>query len=333
MDVKDLKLYLKDNPKDIIRILKHFKFHSMHDVTGGIMCGKPNGDSDKSVSIKLDDNLTSSSFSISFSGDLFGMISETHDIEWYDVLYTSQLIIDKKIESSDEVDIFDGLLDSYKNIDKIEYLTYEEEILNDYEHIWNERFAKDHIHPKSQNKFEIMYCNKESRITIPWRDYEGKLIGIIGRANYDTDLRYFPIIPFQKKYHLYGLYQNKDYIRKTKTAYIGESEKFVMQLDSYNQHNAVAMGCSSLSRTQVELLIKCGCRNFILCHDEGSEKKTIKRNIEMIRDCMFMIDDFKIGIIVDRKNEIMMEGSKCSPSDLGKENWEKLKNNYIRWSK
>lgn len=331
MDVKDLKKHLLNNKGDIIKILKHFDFHSMHDVTNGIMFGKPDGDSDKSCSIKFDENLTASSFSIGYSGDLFGMIAETHEMEWYDVLYTSELIINKKIEHDETIDIFDGILDTKKDSNNIKYLTYDDSILSDYEKIWNEKFALDNINPRTQMLFEVGYCNEENRISIPWRDYDGQIVGIVGRANYDTDLRYFPIIPFQKKYHLYGLYQNKEEIRKTGIAYIFESEKSIMQCNSYGVKNTVALGCSTISEYQVELLIKSGCRCFILCHDEGSEQKVIKRNIQMIKDCLFMMDA-KIGLLIDRKNEIMPKDSKCSPSDLGKTKLLQLIENNIRMS-
>lgn len=335
MDVRDIKSYLYENKEDIIKILKHFKFHSMHEVGGNILCGRPGGSSDHSCSVKLDEKLTSSAFSLGFSGDMFGMIAKVHDdIEWVDVLYTCELIINKKIEQLSRPDLFDGLLDySYKDKSKIEYLTYGEEILDEYLDIWNYRFAIDNISPTTQKFFNIRYADEERRIVIPWKDENGDYVGIISRANYETESRYFPFIPFLKSLHLYGLYENKEYIKKTKTCYIGEAEKFVMQLHSYNIRNAVAIGCSTISQMQVELLIRNGCRNFILCHDEGSEIEVIKRNVEMIKDCMFMIDDYKIGIIIDKKNEILIEGSKASPSDYGKKSFEKLANNYIKWSK
>lgn len=331
MDVKDFKIHLKENQEGIIRILNHFKFHSIEIKNNNIMCKKPDGDG-RSVSIKLDDNLTSSSFSISYSGDFFGMIAATHNMEFGDVLYTCKLIINKKITHNDELDIFDGLLDNIYKRNEVKYITYPDEILDKYEDIWNYRFTKDYIKPTIQKEFEIGYCNKDQRITIPWRDEDGKLIGVMGRANYDTELRYYPLIPFAKRYHLYGLNKSKKYIKENKVAYIGESEKFTMQLCSYGYKNSVSLGCSTISQYQVELLIKNGCKVFILCLDEGSKIETIKRNVEVIRDCLFMMDDVKIGVLLDRKNNIMPKGSKCSPSDLGKERWEELINNYVKYN-
>lgn len=331
-NVKDLKKFLLENKEYIFKILKYFDFHSMRELNGCIMFGVPEGDSEKSCSVKLDDNLTTSLFSLGISGDLFGCIADAIETEWSDIIYTCGLIIDKKIEHEESIELFDGILDKTYGENEIEYLTYDDNILNNYEKIWNERFAVDNISPDSQRYFEIGYCNNEGRITIPWRDYDGKLIGIVGRANYETDLRYFPIIAFQKKYHLYGLFQNKEEIKKTGVVYIFESEKSVMQMHSYGFYNAVAIGCSSLSKYQIELLIKCGCRKFVLCHDESSDKKVIKKNIENIKDCLFMIEG-EIGILLDSKNVIMPKDSKCSPSDLGKSNWSNLKDNYIRWNK
>lgn len=331
-NVKDLKKFLLENKEYIIKILDYFDFHSMRELNGCIMFGVPDGESEKSCSVKLDENLTTSLFSLGISGDLFGCIAESIETEWADVIYTCGLIIDKKIEHEETIDLFDGILDKIYQENEIQYLTYDDSILNNYEKIWNEKFAIDNISPNTQKYFEISYCNEEGRICIPWRDYDGKLIGIVGRANYETDLRYFPIIAFQKKYHLYGLNINKKYISESKTCYIFESEKSVMQMYTYGENTAVAIGCSSLSKHQVELLIKSGCRNFVLCHDESSDKKVIKKNIETIKDCLFMIEGM-IGVLIDSKNEVMPKDSKCSPSDLGKSKWIELKNNYIRWNK
>lgn len=331
MDIKSVKKHLRENTSDLKKILKHFKFHSMNNLNGNIFCGKPNGDSKKSVSVKLDDNLTSSSFSIGYSGDLFGMIAKTHNMEWQEVLYICELIINKKIETSEEITIFDGFLESVYVSQEHQILTYSDDELNNFENIWNYRFVEDYIFPKTQREFEIMYCPYEDRITIPWRNDENLLVGIMGRANFKTDLRYFPIIAFAKSYHLYGLHKTKKYIGEMKTAYIGEAEKFTMQLWNYGYKNGVSLGCSTISQRQVELLLKYGCKNFVLCLDEGSNTEVIRRNIEMIKECLFMRDDCKIGILLDRKNEIMKEGSKCSPSDLGKDNWEKLISNHIKW--
>lgn len=331
MDVKDIKRHLSENTDDLIKILKHFKFHSITIKNNNLFCGKPNGDSPISVSVKLDEKLTSSSFSISYHGDLFGMICETHNMEWIDTLYISEMIINKKIESENQVNIFDGFLDNAYISKKHELITYEESMLNEYEHIWNARFVNDYIVPKVQKLFEIGYSAMDDRISIPWRNDEGKLLGVIGRANYKTDLRYFPLIPFLKSHSLYGIHIVKKYINKTKTAYIGESEKFTLQLYSYGYKNGVSLGCSTVSSHQVELLLKHGCKNFILCMDEGSNDKVIKRNIKMIKDSLFMRDDCKIGVLIDRNNDIIKKDTKCSPSDLGKIKFEELISDYVEW--
>lgn len=331
MDIKSLKLHLKDNHNDVIKILKHFKFHSIEEVNGNIMCGKPGGGSSTSVSVKLNEHLIASSFSIGFSGDLFGLISETHDIDFGEVLYICEMIINKKIIGNDEEAVFDGFLDDIYLEDNFEQLTYDDSILNEYEDCWNVRFAKDKISPNIQKQFNIMYCNENNRIIIPWYDEFDKLIGIMGRANYETDLRYFPIIPFSKSHNLYGLNKSKEHIQKTGRCYIGESEKFTMQLYTYKYYNATSIGCSSISIYQIELLLKYGCTEFVLCMDEGSKMETIKKNVQKIKECLFMRDDCKIGILLDKNNDIMIKDSKCSPSDLGKIKFDELVDKYIKW--
>lgn len=324
-----MKTKLKENPKLIKKILEHFRFHNIVIHDGYIMCGKPNGESTKSVSVKLDDNLTSSSFSLGISGDLFNMIAKTHNISWSEVIATVELVLNEKIVNS-TISIFDGILEEIYVPKVYNDKTYEDNILDKYSKQWNVRFVRDYIKPRTQREFEIGYCESENRITIPWRNVEGKIVGVIGRANYNTDLRYFPLIRFSKSNHLYGLWKTKEYITKTKRVYIGEAEKFVLQLWSYGFRNSVAMGCSTINQHQVELLLKLGCEEFILCLDESSDIDTINRNVNIIKDTLFMRDTCKIGVMLDRNNDILPKGSKNAPSDLGKDKWLEMLN-YIKF--
>lgn len=329
MDIKEMKLYLKDKYDDIIKILTHFRCHNFKTSNNTILCKKPGGDG-YSISIKLDNNLTSSAFSLGYSGDLFGMLSYLSNVALSEIFNVCKNIIDKKhIEES--VTLFDGFLDNTYIPQKLDDTIYSDEELIHYEKTWNMRFAKDYIPPKIQNKFEIGYDNFTNRITIPYRNEFGELVGVMGRANFETDLRYYPLLKFSKSHFLYGLYNSKNKILETKTAYIGESEKFTMQLHSYGYTNSVSIGNANISVRQVELLFKHGCRNFILCFDEGLDISIIKKNIETIRDVAFMRDDYKIGVLIDRKNEYLKEGTKNSPSDLGKETWLKLVNNCVKF--
>ena len=63
----------------------------------------------------------------------------------------------------------------------------------------------------------------------------GKLVGITGRYNFN-DLGKYPkwkaLKNFSKGNYLYGIFENYENIKNAGYVLIGESEKFVMQLDT-----------------------------------------------------------------------------------------------------
>ena len=110
--------------------------------------------------------------------------------------------------------------------------------------------------------------------------------------------------------------------------YVFESEKSVLQCDSFKVNNTVALGGNQISTTQVEQLLKLGVSEIILCMDEGLMIDAIKRDIQTIKDSLFM-RDVKIGVMLDKENKYLPKESKCSPSDKGKEIFLKLCNECV----
>lgn len=328
--MNELKEYLKNNPNEIEKTLKYYKYHSITINNEEIRCAKPNGSNPSSVRIKLNDNLSSCDFSTSYTGDLFSLISTHVGLKYGEVLKTVQIMIGKKINGtyeSKEENLFDGFFDSlYVPYESEEEVTYDESVLEEYNsgYKWFKRFADDGILPSSQVKFKIGFSEESNRITIPWRDYYGRLIGCMGRIDNDipTNFKYIPLIPFPKHKFLYGLYENKEHIKNNKV-YVFESEKSVLQCDSFGVHECVSLGGNQISTTQVEQLLKLGVSEIILCMDEGLMIDAIKRDIQTIKSCCFM-RDVKIKVMIDKENKYLEKGSKCSPSDKGKEMFKKL---------
>ena len=69
--------------------------------------------------------------------------------------------------------------------------------------------------------------------------------------------------------NLYGLYQNKDTIRRHRICYLFESEKSVLQLESFNIPNCgVAVCGSQFNKYQLYLLMKqCAPQEIVICFD------------------------------------------------------------------
>ncbi|MFR2570262.1 MAG: hypothetical protein ACLS90_00850 [Clostridia bacterium] len=327
-----MKEYLKNNPEQIEKILSYYNYHSINITDKEIRCAKVGGDNPSGCRIKLNDNLSATDFTTSYNGDLFGLIATHTGLTYREVLKTITTMLGKKIEGnyqSEEKSLFDGFFDSlyipYEDEEK--EVTYDESVLDKYNngYKWFKRFADDGILPSSQVKFKIGFDEESNRITIPWRDFEGKLIGIMARLNLDekTNFKYIPLIPFPKHKFLYGLYQNKEYIKESKEVYIFESEKSVMLGDSLGYRNFTSLGGNSISKIQVEQLLKLNVNKIIIALDEGLDTEIIKKDIKTIKDCLFM-RDCKVGFILDKNNKYLPKGSKSSPIDLGREIFEKL---------
>lgn len=326
-----MKEYLKNNPEQIEKILSYYNYHSINITDKEIRCAKVGGDNPSGCRIKLNDNLSATDFTTSYNGDLFGLIATHTGLTYGEVLKTITTMLGKKIEGnyqSEEKSLFDGFFDSlyvpYESEEK--EVTYDESVLDKYNngYKWFKRFADDGILPSSQVKFKIGFDEESNRITIPWRDYYGRLIGCMGRIDNDipTNFKYIPLIPFPKHKYLYGLYENKEHIKNNKV-YVFESEKSVLQCDSFGVHECVSLGGNQISTTQVEQLLKLGVSEIILCMDEGLMKDAIIRDVGTIKNSLFM-RDVKIKIMLDKENKYMKKGSKVSPSDQGKEIFEKL---------
>lgn len=329
--MEELKLYLKENPDKIQRILEYYNYHSITINNNEIRFAKIGGDNPSGCRIKLNDNLSATDFTTSYNGDIIGLIKQHTDLSYKEIINTIKTITNKKVNGhhKKEVGIFDDFFnDIYlPQQDDEDEIIYDPSILDQYsKYKWNLRFLNDGILPSSQYKFHIGYDEESNRITLPWFDIDGNIIGIIGRIDSDekTNYKYIPLIPFPKHKFLYGLYHNKECIKKSKEIYIFESEKSVLLGDSLNYRNFVSLGGNSISTTQVEHILKLGVNKIILCLDEGLDVSVIKRDIKTIKDCLFM-RECKIGVILDKENKYLPKGSKASPIDLKGEIFEKLK--------
>lgn len=327
-----MKEYLKNNPEQIEKILSYYNYHSINITDKEIRCAKIGGDNPSGCRIKLNDNLSATDFTTSYNGDLFGLIATHTGLTYREVLKTITTMLGKKIEGNyqpEEEVLFDGFFDGlyipYE--DKEEEVTYDESVLEEYNngYKWFKRFTDDGILPSSQLKFQIGFDEESNRITIPWRDFEGKLIGVISRIDSDekTNFKYLPLIAFPKHKYLYGLYENKEHIKESKEVYIFEAEKSVMLGDSLGYKSFLSLGGNSISTTQVEQILKLGVNKIIIALDEGLDTDIIKKDIKTIRDCLFM-RECKVGFILDKNNKYLPKGSKASPIDLGREIFEKL---------
>lgn len=333
----ELKKRLLNHPYKIETILYKYDFHNVNVGSREIRCAIDEDGNNTSIRIKLNENLTANDWARDIHGDLFSIIMKCKDVTLKDIIRTvkEELGI-TYIEFNKPKVIFGGFYDNIKlrNKNNYELKTYDEGIMGSYLNKYNTLFFKDNISFETQRKFKVGVCHQTSRITVPWHSVEGELIGIEGRymGDYEKDEtpKWFPIIAFAKSQVLYGYYENYRFLQGVDDIYIGESSKFTMQLDSMGINNSVALGGKAIHNQQIKQLSWLNPKRLIFCFDEGLDEELILKQVDKTK-VLLKFFDIQVGYIIDRENNIMKAGTKCSPSDLGKENFSKLIENYIEW--
>jgi DNA primase len=333
----ELKKRLMNNPHHIENILEEYDFHNIDVRSNEIRCGIDEGTNNTSIRIKLNENLTANDFGRDIHGDLFSLIMKSKDVELKEIIQTvkDELGI-TYIEFQKAKKIFGGFYDNIKKRNKYstELKKYEEDIMKDYLNKYNTLFLKDGISFNTQRKFKVGVDHLSCRISVPWFDFEESLVGIEGRylGDYKKDEvpKWYPIIAFPKSQVLFGYNTNYSNLQSADEIYVGESSKFVMQLDSMGIYSAVALGGNSIHNQQIKQLSWLNPKRILFCFDEGLGMDIIERQIEKTK-ILLKFTDIQIGFVNDKDNKILEIGSKNSPSDVGFNNFKELVTNYVEW--
>jgi hypothetical protein len=333
----ELKKRLMNNPYHIENILEKYNFHNISIGNKEIRCGIDESTNNTSVRIKLNENLTANDFGRDIHGDLFSLIMKCKDVQLKEIIQTvkDELGI-TYIEFQKRKTIFGGFYDNIKRRNKnaTELKKYDEDIMKDYINKYNTLFLKDGISFATQKKFKVGVDHSSCRISVPWFTCEEELCGIEGRymGDYKKDeiSKWFPILAFPKSQVLFGYNTNYTFLQSCDEVYVGESSKFVMQLDSMGINNAVAIGGNSIHNQQIKQLSWLNPKRIILCLDEGLDEEIIKRQVEKTK-ILLKFFDIKVGFVIDRENKFLEKESKNSPSDIGLEGFKELINNFVEW--
>jgi hypothetical protein len=255
--------------------------------------------------------------------------------------------IQKKAEENKDLDFLKFHLYK-KEKQTIQLPSYNSYILNlfdDYMPLsWYNEGIKDDI----AEHFGIKYYINQNKGIIPHYDINGNLVGIRARNFFNSEVeagkKYIPITiqgltyRYPMNFNLYGIYQNKENIKKFKKVIIFESEKSVLLYGSYfGQDNNIALATSgmSLSLYQRDLLLSLEVEEIVIAYDkqyqiellESEDKNTkawkeyegyIKRLIKISN--MFL--DYCNVSIVSCWNELL--DYKDAPIDCGREIFEQL---------
>ena len=326
--MRDIKEILLEDD-NLEKILEYYGYENIRKTNKEIRCARGDDSNPTSIRIKLNENLTSQDFARSVSGDIFTLIMANKNMDFKDVIREIKSILGLSLEykpkQKSAFSMLFGRIKTHKDNSETNIETYPENTLDKYDKVWNERFLKDNISIQTQRKFNIGYCSSTNRITIPWRNINGEIVGIMGRDNTDLaeGFKYLPLIVFLKMFALYGYSENYEYLLNADVIYIFESEKSVLQAHTMGFYNCLALGGNALSDYQVKSILKLNPKAIVLGYDEGLEKEIIKNRIKLIKSHL-VLRECKVGIICDIKNKYIEKGSKCSPTDKGKDIFKKL---------
>lgn len=169
-----------------------------------------------------------------------------------------------------------------RKIEPPEQTLHSDRVLDVFDHhMSHPEFTGDNISPEAMDKFEIRYYAREEALVIPHRHWEnGKIIGLMNRSlnpvSVERGFKYVPttvqgdMYNHPKQFNIYGLYQNKETIARLKKAVIFESEKSVMQCESYfpNNNFSLALSGRNISQYQIDVLLGLGVDEIILALDK-----------------------------------------------------------------
>jgi len=337
--INEIKKQLINNPIHIQNILEYYEFYNIDIRSQEIRCSFSKDTNKTSIRIKLRNNdfLYITDYGRGLNCEFFKFIIQSRNVDFKELINVvkRELGIESFTYKKREP-IFGGFYNKIKSkrYSYIELKTYDESILNPYLNRYNIMFLQDGISLDTQKKYKIGFDIISQRITCPWWSFDGKLVGITGRyiGDYENDntLKWCPVIPHPKSQTLFGYTENYQHLQDCEELFIGESEKFPMQLDSMGIYTGLGLGGNSIHALQIKNMITLNPRKIIFSFDEGLDEEIILKQVNLIKSKLKFFD-IKIGYIIDKENIIMPKDSKISPSDLGKQKFIELKNKYVKW--
>ena len=222
---------------------------------------------------------------------------------------------------------------------EIELPEYSPNVLDCFVNLHPQEWLNDGISAEAMDKFNISYSISHNKIIIPHYDADGRLVGIRGRALNEWEVenigKYTPLRIEQNWYkhplsmNLYGLNVTKENIRKRGVCFLVESEKAVMQMESFSFPNCSAAICgSNFNKYQLNILMKTCCpTEIILCFDKEELPGEDKYFNKLYNICKKYGQYCNFSFMYDREGLLNL---KESPTDRGEEVFVKLLEKRVR---
>lgn len=299
------------------------------------------------------DNNTFHDYKLGISADIFelvvmakeeieGIVFTSYDaLEW--VAEKCGLIkrFNKVDDSPPQLYNFNKDLKQYlrkkNNDDNSDLTIYDESILNQYTNQYHQSWIDDNISIESMKKYNIKYDYFNNRIVIPCYNENNQFVGARCRnVNPEKDWKYMPLTLMNGKVYnfptgkvLYGLNHTKEAIQRFQKAILLESEKGVLQAETYLGKNNIAVGLfgSALTDYKLHTLLKLGINEIIIGIDYDYEKVGEGKDWELYcKKIVKMINMIKPYCRATTMIEYDKHPLKSSPTDLGYDEFHKLYN-------
>lgn len=329
-----IKEQLIEQPEKLITLLENFGFEHIHHRGSEIRFARSDsGGANISIRLKNNPYCCVSDWSRGVNTDIVSYIIREKNVEFREVLQAAKQILNLADDwrPQQKKQLFGGI---YSNLScrnrEIKLKTYDESALDKYEQIGNLRFLRDGISLEAQKFFDIRFSVEDNAIILPLHNEMGDFVGAKARTNYtpeEGESKYYYPIPTQVSQTLYGYSKNYEYLYGADTIYIGESEKFCMQLYTMGIRNCVSIGSHTLSEKQAKLLLQLAPKSITFMLDEGLDLMETKRNADILKSVSGMM---QVDVYFFDHTECLELGPKDSPSDHGIKVWNEIIENNIK---
>lgn len=281
-------------------------------------------------------------YSCGFHGDIISLVCK---IKSYDFMDAVNYICKVLKISADNIDL-DENIDSWKK-DLGRFLPgyeppkeplkiYDKSVLDSFEKFYHQSWLDDGISISSMDKYRIGWYGRNSQISIPVFDVDGNLVGIHARntrkESIEKGYKYVPLRTLNQEYKfptglvLYGLYQNLEAIKTSKSVILFEAPKSVLQLESIAENNnSLALFGWNCTKAKRDMIVELGVNDVSIAIDKQYETKGDDKFKIYVKQVKKMADLFKpycnVSVIWDNKGLL---DYKNSPTDKGKDVFDKL---------
>lgn len=228
------------------------------------------------------------------------------------------------------------------SLDKIILDEYDLSVIQHYPQFKIKSWEQEYISKDVCDYMGIRYDPVDGNILIPHLDEDGRCVGIRQRTLIQEKEKYGKYKPWRHKgimynhplaFNLYGLYNAKERIQQMQTVVIAESEKAVIQYQSYfgTANNICVASCgSSISRYQFELLKNLGIKELVIAFDHDFQDYNSKESLDvqskLARIGKKFVPEVNVSVLIDKEGILPY---KASPLDMGKETFLYLFKNRI----